>query len=204
MTILPGSSSCRQKETGAAALKVAGRTLLGVAGNASCPNAPGIAPCGPGIVPYGPGIAFSIWPTYDHSDDGPYFVVRIFETNRQMMRHERREVRRAGQFWGLCDALTGYEWPHRNFPDKLPCGTILLSQDRLDVGMVAHELQHAALHYGILAKLRYRRMEKSKKNWHQKIGPSSRTEEDLAGITENLTRHFYRRIAEFGITNFPS
>jgi len=166
-----------------------------VRGSRNCvvPNAPGIAPW-TGIV-LRPQYCFLNLATTTIPTTA-LFVVRIFRNERQMIATNAARCG-APASSGAMRRAYGYEWPHANFPTA-SCGTILLSQDRLDVGMVAHELQHAALHYGILASYDTR-MEKRKTGTKRSDHPPERR--DLAGITENLTRHFTAH-CRIGITNF--
>lgn len=136
-----------------------------------------------------PVVAFSISP--EDYQSGRYYVVLVFTDRKTMLEYEHEEVKRAGRFEGLCDCLTGYEWCHRPRMDALPIGNILLPRRSLTRSLVAHEILHAACGYAHWAGMKLGRMDVSRLEWRRPVARTSRTEERLAGITENLTRQLY-------------
>jgi len=136
-----------------------------------------------------PVTTFSISP--EDYQSGRYYVVLVFSDRAAMLCYERAEVKRAGKFEALCDCLTGYEWCHRAQMDVLPIGNILLPRRELTRSLIAHEILHAAVGYTHWAGMKLGRMDVTRAEWRRPVSRTSKTEERLAIITENLTRQIY-------------
>ena len=74
-----------------------------------------------------------------------------------------------------------------------PCrsATFCCPRRSLTRSLVAHEILHAACGYAHWAGMKLGRMDGSRLEWRRPVARTSRTEERLARVTENLTRQIY-------------
>lgn len=119
-----------------------------------------------------------------------YYWVTVYDTKEQLHKRLIKEGYDHGGCEGICRSADWYRVNEDGSEELLPClGNIYFHKGFLGVGVVSHELMHAALrYYKKVLKYKYKDLGKV-----DKLGNVSEEEEDLCFLVQCLNREFWNK-----------